>query len=249
MSTIEYQRNNKYQKVYQIFGKKKIFLPVVHVVTMDQVKKNIEILSRLDIQGCWIINHSCSDDIFSMAYNFIKTDYPKLWVGINYLSGNPLDPINFCLKYSIYPNGFWFDNIGVLDDNIKVAEYITKIIKSNNFDNVLIFGSICFKYQIQPKNVSLTTQNAMNFVDIITTSGKGTGQEHEVADINKFNLMKSICDGHNYLAVASGISESNILNIIESVDIFMVNSSIALNEIFIEEKLLKLKNIINLFNN
>ena len=57
--------------------------------------------------------------------------------------------------------------------------------------------------------------------------------------------MKAICDKKSYLAVASGISESNISNILEHVDIFMVNSSIAVKEIFVPGKVANLMRIIN----
>ncbi len=250
MSTchVNYDNNdtfNKYQKTYRVFGKKKVFLPVVHIIDMGRTIQNLAILSKYNVQGCWIINHSCSDDAFYQSYNYIKTTYPSMWVGINYLSYNPLAVIDFCLEYSIHPDGFWFDNLGVLDHDVLTAEKINDYIRTHKFDHVLIFGSICFKYQRQPKDVGLTTTNAMNFTDIITTSGKGTGQDHEQADLEKFKLMKEVCRGQNYLAVASGISETNIINIIDSVDIFMVNSSIASNEVFVEEKLAKLKAIID----
>ncbi len=116
---------------------------------------------------------------------------------------------------------------------------------SSNLSDVLVFGSICFKYQTQPVSVEDTTKTALDICDVITTSGKGTGIDHDTSDINKFRNMKSICDKKAYLAVASGISETNISNIIEHVDIFMVNSSIAVNEIFVPEKVANLMKIIN----
>ncbi len=236
----------KYQKTYRVFGKKKVFLPVVHIVTIPQTIQNVEILVRNNVQGCWIINHSCTDEVFYKAFNYIKTNHPSMWVGINYLHGNPVTfAFKFCNKFSIRPDGFWFDNLGVVDNDVTIAQVIAHHIKANNFEQALIFGSICFKYQQQPKDVALTTTNAMNFTDIITTSGKGTGHEHVAADLAKFQLMKEVCRGQNYLAVASGISETNIANIIDTVDIFMVNSSITHNEIFVEEKLAKLKAIID----
>ena len=118
-------------------------------------------------------------------------------------------------------------------------------MEQTGLSDVLVFGSICFKYQRQPKSVETTTRTALDICDVITTSGKGTGIDHDPSDIDKFRTMKAICTENSYLAVASGISESNISNILEHVDIFMVNTSIAKDEIFIPEKLANLVNIIN----
>lgn len=237
---------NNYNKIYSRFNRKKILLPVIHVENVAQTLANAKILNDNHVLGCWIINHSCTDKVFAVAYKEIKYKYPELWVGINYL-GYQLAPINFCVKYAIKPDGFWFDNIGVFDNDLSRAHTIRKAMLDANLSDVLVFGSICFKYQPQPKSIETTTTNALSVCDVITTSGKGTGIEHDNSDINKFKTMKALCNNNAYLAVASGISETNIYNILEYVDIFMVNSSIAQNEMFISEKVANLVDIINKF--
>jgi hypothetical protein len=235
---------NKINTIDNIFNRKKILLPVIHVITIKQTLTNARILHENNVQGCWIINHSCSDEVFADAFNQIKATYPGLWVGINYL-GREFAPIIFCSQFKIKPDGFWFDNVGVSDHDATKGREIRTLMEQTGLSDVLVFGSICFKYQRQPKSVETTTKTALDICDVITTSGKGTGIDHDVSDINKFRTMKSICAGNSYLAVASGISESNISNILEHVDIFMVNTSIAKDEIFIPEKVANLVKIIN----
>ena len=236
--------NNKINTIYSLFNRRKILLPVIHVIDIKQTLINAEILHNNHVQGCWLINHSCSDKVFADAFKQVKTKYPGLWVGINYLGGH-FAPIIFSKEFAIKPDGFWFDNVGVSDSNATVGIKIRKLMQDSGLSDVLVFGSICFKYQTQPKSVEVTTRTAVDICDVITTSGKGTGIDHDSSDIDKFRTMKAICDKKAYLAVASGISESNISNIIEHVDIFMVNSSIAVNEIFISEKVANLMKIIN----
>ncbi len=239
-----YNSNNKINTIYSTFSRRKVLLPVIHVITVKQALINAEILHQNTVQGCWLINHSCSDKVFAEAFTQVKTKYPGLWVGINYLGG-PFAPIIFSTEYSIKPDGFWFDNVGVSDTDATQGHKIRKLMEKSNLSDVLVFGSICFKYQSQPKSVEVTTQTALDICDVITTSGKGTGIDHDASDIAKFKTMKAICDKKAYLAVASGISESNISNILEHVDIFMVNSSIAVKEIFVPEKVANLVKIIN----
>jgi len=235
---------NKINTIYNIFNRKKILLPVIHVITIQQTLTNARILYQHNVRGCWIINHSCSDELFADAFAQIKATYPNLWVGINYL-GRDFTPIIFCSQFNIKPDGFWFDNVGVSDHDATKAHKIRALMEQTGLSDVLVFGSICFKYQRQPKSVETTTRTALDICDVITTSGKGTGIDHDPSDIDKFRTMKAICTENSYLAVASGISESNISNILEHVDIFMVNTSIAKDEIFIPEKLANLVNIIN----
>ena len=238
------KNDNNIDKIYQVFSRRKILLPVIHVINIKQTLVNAETLHQNHVQGCWLINHSCTDDVFAEAFKQVKARYPGLWVGINYL-GNRFAPIVFSTEYSIKPDGFWFDNVGVFDSDATSGYEIRRKMNEVGLSDVLVFGSICFKYQPQPKSVEVTTRTALNICDVITTSGKGTGIDHDNSDINKFKTMKSICDKKAYLAVASGISESNIANILEHVDIFMVNSSIAVNEIFVPEKVSNLVKIIN----
>jgi len=236
--------NNKMNTIYSTFKRRKVLLPVIHVINVKQALINAEILHQQNVLGCWLINHSCSDNVFAEAFTQIKTKYPGLWIGINYMGGT-FAPIVFSTEYSIKPDGFWFDNVGVCDSDATTGHEIRKLMEKSNLSDVLVFGSICFKYQPQPKSVEVTTRTALDICDVITTSGKGTGIDHDTSDIKKFQTMKAICDKKSYLAVASGISESNISNILEHVDIFMVNSSIAVKEIFVPGKVANLMRIIN----
>lgn len=82
----------------------------------------------------------------------------------------------------------------------------------------LYFGGIAFKYLEQPKDLPETIRTAKGIVDVITTSGEGTGKS---ADINK---IKTIYDNNVYglpIAIASGISTSNVSNYLPYVDIFL----------------------------
>ncbi len=89
-----YTSNNKINTIYSLFNRRKILLPVIHVINVQQTLINAEILYKNNVQGCWLINHSCSDKVFADAFIQVKTKYPGIWVGINYLGG-PFAPIVF----------------------------------------------------------------------------------------------------------------------------------------------------------
>ena len=166
-----------------------------------------------------------------------------MWIGINYL-GSPIDPINFCIHYNIKPDAFWFDNIGFCNDNNQNL-VIRQYMKKKDFANILVFGTICLKHQNQYDNIESLITSALDLCDIITTSAKNTDNSSVKGfkinteinltqhDIEKFELMKLHCKNITYLAVASGINDDNIYKMLSSVDIFMVNTSISKNNIFI----------------
>lgn len=164
------QKTNKFHKLKSVFGKTKIFLPVIHVINKEQTDTCLDIcFNKVNVDGVFLINNDCSEDELIEAYKRAKKDYPNKWIGINILGNifNSLGKIN-----ELRPDGFWTDTAGINDDDVGIATFIQSYLAKNKITS-LYFGGICFKYRKQPKNPILTAMNATKFVDVVTTTGKG----------------------------------------------------------------------------
>lgn len=223
---------SKYQSVKSIFGKEKIFLPVLHVINEEQMNKNLEIIfDTYNADGVFLINNYCSDEDLYDGFITARNNYKNKWIGINYL-GDPRYAINMATE--LEADGIWFDNGGVIDDNCKYAEKLNETMKVAGYKG-LNFGGTCFKYQQQPKNISLTVTNACNYMDVVTTSGDGTGK---AINLEKLKTIYDASNGNNMIAVASGISPDNVEVIKPYCNIFMANTCISKPKIEIfDEKL------------
>ncbi len=223
---------SKFQSVKGIFGKEKIFLPVLHVINEEQMNKNLEIIfDEYNADGVFLINNYCSDEDLYNGFIHARDNYKDKWIGINYL-GHPGYSIN--MGTELNAAGIWFDNGGVIDDDCIYGEKINETIKRVGYRG-LNFGGTCFKYQAQPKDIALTARNACNYMDIVTTSGDGTGK---AINVEKLKTIYNAVNQQNMIAVASGISPDNVDVIKPYCNIFMANTCISKPKIEIfDEKL------------
>ena len=85
------------------------------------------------------------------------------------------------------------------------------------------FGGVAFKYQRTPTDLEQTCRAATRFVDVVCTSGPGTGA---AADVDKIAQIRDVIGDHP-LAIASGITPSNVVDYLDLVDVFMVATGIS----------------------
>lgn len=215
----------------KIFARQKVFFPVIHVVDRENALKNAEIAIEANVDGIFLISHGYfnHESLISLGKE-IKQLYPQLWIGYNFLDlktkhvFETLDNLNF------FPDGIWIDNsmVGItgLENDLEHSnEQLNKYIR-NGFSGIY-FGGVAFKYQKQPYSLSEACKESNGRMDVITTSGKGTGL---AADINKIKTMhKTSSEIHMPLAIASGIDISNVDEFLPYIDAFLVSSSISIN--------------------
>lgn len=186
------------------FEAKKAVLPVIHVESHEQAKRNIEVCIEKDADGCFLIGHGLNDsELIDIAREMtIEYDY---WIGINCLGSTPKKSI----KDAWFMHGVWSDN--------------AFISPQREVYQGLYFGGVAFKYQKLNKTLEQDCIDAMQFVDIITTSGSGTGK---APDIEKIKKMRGYL-GNFPLAVASGITVENVDEFLPYVDCFLVSTGIS----------------------
>jgi hypothetical protein len=174
---------------------------VIHVRSLDQVERNIELVFAAGLNQVFLINHGIyTDKLLKIAEKILDT-YPKLWVGVNLLGRQDYEEIDPRIK------GYWTDHL--ISDKRPKQEY---------------FGGFAFKYQRNRANYSQEAcDRAITLCDVITTSGEGTGI---AADLEKIRTIRSRI-GDYPLALASGVRPDNIKSYAGLVDHYLVATGIS----------------------
>lgn len=239
---VHHQRENKNEKLSKTFGKMKVFLPVIHVIDLEQTLKCLSIcFDDVNVDGVFLVNNFCSTKVLIDVYKQVKVNYPNRWIGLNIL-GNEFEALT--IYQELQPSGIWLDNAGVYDATVDMATFIQSFIGKNNISS-LYFGGICFKYCRQPNNAEQTAKNAYKFMDVVTTSGNKTG---ECIDNNKIIDIYNGVNDNAPIAIASGIDINNIDVIARYTNVFIMNTNLCENEIFVKDRLIEMKNKISSFN-
>lgn len=200
---------------------KKQFLPVIHVRDIEQVLRNVNIAKNNGSDGVFLINHG---DIKTKQlvefYEEALKHNPDFWIGLNCLD---IEGYNVFKNVPDSVSGIWIDNGGIYGNN-KCAKKILRKKKKYNFTGKY-FGGVAFKGQerVKMKDLKKISISAIDFMDVITTSGRYTGIPPSV---KKIALMKKTI-GKKKLALASGISIENVNDYIQFVDYFLVSTGIS----------------------
>ncbi len=204
-----------------------VVLPVIHVIKYRQACNNIDKLIDANVGGCFLINHDFSIDIFLPIIRTIRNKYPNFWIGINFLAVTGRDAFPVLAKLTI--EGYRID--GYWADDARIDEHEVWQIEANDILEVrrecgwegLYFGGTAFKKQrpVDTKDYAVAAKTAANFMDIVTTSGEGTGI---VANIDKIKTFRYALPDKP-IALASGITSKNVYNY-SMVDCFMVSTGI-----------------------
>lgn len=203
-----------------IFPRNHVFLAVVHVEGGVQAVRNAKIAEQEGADGIFLINHSISYPSLIECYNVVREEFPNLWIGLNCLDLGR-SAVNFIPKQVA---GLWVDNAGINESTKPVleAQEFVSLRRKSGWQG-LYFGGVAFKYQGEIVNVAKVARLAIPFVDVITTSGAGTGK---AANIEKIRLMKEAIGDHP-LAIASGITPENIGEYVPYADCFLVATGIS----------------------
>ncbi len=227
-------------KFNNVFNQKKVLLTVNHVYNYELGRKNTEISIENGVDGIFLINHGIRSDLLIQIYEKFRKEFNQVWFGVNLLDKRTKD-----IFAAIPENmqGIWADNAYIDEYSTEQpeAEEIKESILNNNFKG-LYFGGVAFKYQRKVENYAKAAIIAMNYVDVVTTSGLGTAKAPDVA---KIETMKNAI-GNFPLAIASGITPENVSNFLPYTDCFLVASGISFDfENLDPEKVKKLAGIIH----
>jgi len=212
-------------------------IPVIHTINLEQVQYNVNLCQANGINDVFLISHKVRNwkkavFDFQLYLDWIRTTYPTMKVGVNFLQ---LDTLPAVAESSILGFDYLWADKSYLQN--KSTLYIAEEIAENKITPY--FGCVAFKYQKPEEDLEWSCLKAKELIDVVVTSGDGTSY---APDIEKIKTIKRFI-GDKPLAIASGISPENKSMYKEWVDYFMVASSITDNyENIIESRL---KDLIN----
>lgn len=220
----------------------KKFFPVIHCADpyshngTQHVYQNIRIALENFADGIFLIGHGLRHTSMIGLYNLSRKLFPDFWIGINFLDVSRESEFERIIKSCPGLNALWTDGM----PNIRL-----------DIDpQIEVFGGVAFKY-LNPNQsgdeLVLACNKAKKIVDVVTTSGNATGFPPDIKKLEKIrNCIKQMP-----LALASGVTEDNVLAFLPTVDYFLVASSIVEKkgqenlDYFIPEKVKKLATIIH----
>lgn len=196
-------------------------LPVIHVEDEGQALRQAYVAREESCDGVFLINHAISSDELLRIHGTVALKFPDWWVGVNCLDLSAAEVFG-AITNAI--DGVWVDNAGIDERSVAQieAQRILAARKRSGWRG-LYFGGVAFKYQREVEDLAAATRSAALFMDVVTTSGPGTG---ESASVEKIARMKSTL-GEFALAIASGITPENIFDYLPHADCFLVATGIS----------------------
>ena len=203
-----------------VFSTRHVVLPVVHVESVDQALRNAQVARDAGANGAFLINHGMPDEELLAIHERVAAAHPDWWIGVNCLG---LAPVQVFAAVSAQVGGVWADNAMIDETRTEQpdADRVAAVRQSRTSD-CLYFGGVAFKYQRQVDDLEAACRIARQYVDVVTTSGPGTGH---VPPVEKISRMK-LALGDWPLAIASGITPENVKNYLHSADCFLVSTGI-----------------------
>lgn len=206
----------------EVFPRRRhVLLPVIHVEDEAQALREARVARDADCDGVFLINHDVSSEELLEIHGVVAGGFPDWWIGVNCLGRSPAEVFEVITDEV---GGVWADNAGIderVADQSEAARNLS--VQRRTGWKGLYFGGVAFKYQRQVEDLTVATQMAARYMDVVTTSGPGTGQS---ASVQKIARMKAAL-GSSPLAIASGITPENISDYLPHADCFLVATGIS----------------------
>ncbi len=212
----------------------KKLLPVIHCQSWDQVRINIGRAGNAGADGVFLINHKIPHQFLSVIAERAVKEFAGFPIGLNYLD---LDPI---LALAAMPAGItslWTDEPYLTEKPgfpYGQAQMFLDYRQARESE-VCYYGSVAFKYKPPVVDLELMTEIASKYMEVVTTSGDGTGI---AAPVSKIQRMKKVL-GDKSLALASGVDYDNVCDYLPYVDDFLVASGISYDFLNLNENKVK----------
>ena len=207
-----------------------VVLPVIHVLDNEQAERNVRLACDGGAHGVFLINHDFPPEPFLPIIRQVRSVFPELWLGVNFLAvtGKDAFPVLGELERDGCPvNAYWADNARIDEthspEDQPEAREIAAVREQSGW-NGLYFGGTAFKKQreVAPEQYKTAARVASRWMDVVTTSGIATG--HAAAQ-SKIVDIRVGC-GDTALALASGVTPDNALHYAKAVDCFLVATGI-----------------------
>lgn len=219
---------SQFHKLFKAPGP--VVLPVIHVLDSAQAIANAGWAIGAGASGVFLINHDFPPPAFLPIIRDVRSHYPSLWMGVNFLAvtGHEAFPLlgelhrGGCVVDAYWADDARIDERAAIDAQAE-AGLIDRARRDSGWDG-LYFGGTCFKKQreVAPEHYGAAAERASAFMDVVTTSGVATAH---APDLGKVEVFRQAI-GDAALALASGITPDNAHLFVQQVDCFMVATGV-----------------------
>ena len=207
-----------------------VVLPVIHVRDGVQAERNVATALDCGAPGVFLINHDFLRTELVPILRDVRARFADAWIGVNFLATTGFDAfpsLGDLAREGVRLDGYWADDARIDErrpaDDQRDAAAIADVRRRSEWSG-LYFGGTCFKKQreVAPEHHATAATTAVDFMDVVCTSGLATGR---AADLDKISTFRAAI-GDAPLAVASGITPDNAHGYVRDVDCFMVATGI-----------------------
>ena len=189
---------------------------------------------RAGADGVFVINHGVRPSALIDVANRIHAEHPDLWMGFNFLGLRPEDAFHALPDYA---KGLWTDNAG---EGPSVQRARLRSEWKGEY-----FGGTAFKGQRQPSDLREAVLTAATFMEVVTTSGPGTGRAPELEKIRIMGETAKQCG--RGLAIASGVTPENVSQYMPYATHILVATGVS--QSFQELDFYKMKQLVDVIRN
>ena len=214
-------------RIAEVFGTSPVLLPVVHPISRDAALEALHIAHACGVRGVFLIDQGMHERDVLQLIREVRDRWPSLWIGLNLLSRSPTKMLTTTFNRGILIDGIWSDNADIDERKVDAphiaAERFLTVRKAAPWSG-LYFGGVAFKYQreVAPEDLGAAASAAAPYVDVLCTSGPGTGH---AADVEKVRALRAGLGDHA-MALASGITPENVQSYLPYVQAFLVGTGI-----------------------
>ena len=173
-------------RIREVFGVDRVVLPVVHPLGLTEALASVEVAYAAGAKGVFTINQGMNDGEVLALVREIWRRYPALWVGVNLLGHSPANALRDALDTCGRIDGIWSDN-ALVDERAADQTAAAELVEARRARGWtgLYFGGVAFKYQREVAADALGRASvvAMSYMDVVCTSGPGTGKAADVAKV------------------------------------------------------------------
>ena len=204
--------------------------PVVHINDTYVAREQVTLALDFGADGVYLIDHNGRTDTILETLRLIRSERPDSFIGINLL-GHRIDEVYDLIERiandgdeTLLPSAVWADNVE--NNAFDPTEFLERKNRNALLGKVKLLGGISFKYTStfseNPEIAGAEVARLRDSVDVVTTSGAGTGKPPTV---EKLKAVRQAACGKP-VAVASGVSAGNIYDYAGLVDQILVSTSI-----------------------
>lgn len=199
---------------------------VVDVIAPEQALDWTDVALSAGMDGVFLISHARDDGTLSACIRGVRTAFPSAFLGANVIGRSPADSLEVLGEFGLVAlvDALWTDSAGRDPSDARARGDAFARVRSALGWQGLHFGGVAFKYQpeVASSELSALTIAAARHVDVVTTSGAGTGQ---AIDVDKLRTMRAALDSHP-LALASGVTAENAADVRDTIQHVLVSTGI-----------------------